>query len=108
MESSFDEVGDYEHSFIVQHLVYSQRHDGNHFDDIFEQCVFDTPTNDPLQEIVFYDAHETELGLSPEDSLPVPTLSRPQTLTKCTPDDDNLRAHISGGEILINNGILKD
>jgi hypothetical protein len=68
MESSFDDVGDYEHCIIVQHLVYSQRHDGNVFDDIFEQCVVDTQTTEPLQEIVFYDAHETELGLPPEDS----------------------------------------
>jgi hypothetical protein len=29
-------------------------------------------------------------------------------LTKCAPDDDNLRARMSGGEIPINNGILKD
>jgi hypothetical protein len=29
-------------------------------------------------------------------------------LTKCAPDDDNLRARMSGGEIPINHGILKD
>jgi hypothetical protein len=57
-------------------------------------------------EIVFYDADETELGLPPEDSLPVPNTYRPQILTKCTPDDDNLCSRMSGGEIPINNGIL--
>jgi hypothetical protein len=108
MESSCDEVGDYEHCIIVQHLVCSQRHDSNLFDDIFEQSVFDAQTTDALQELVFYDAHETELGLPSEDSFPVPTPSRQQILTKCTPDDDNLCARMSGGEIPNNNGILKD
>jgi hypothetical protein len=108
MESSFDEVGYYEHCIIVQHLVYSQRQDGNLFDGIFDQCIFDAQTSEPLQEIVFYEADETEIGLPPEDSLKVPTPSRPQTLTKRTPDDDNLCARMSGGEIPINNGILKD
>jgi hypothetical protein len=108
MESSVDEVGDCEHCIIVKHLAYFQRQSGNIFDDIFDQCVFDAQTIEPLQKIVFYDAHETELGLPLEDSLPVPTPSRLQTLTECAPDDDNLRACMSGGEIPINNGILKD
>jgi hypothetical protein len=108
MESSFDEVGDYEHCIIVQHLAYSQLQDGNLFDDIFDQCIFDAQTTEPLQEIVFYYADETELGLPPEDFLPLPAPPTPQILTKCTPDDYNLCAHMSGGEIPINNGILKD
>jgi hypothetical protein len=56
MESSFDEVGDYEHCIIVQNMAYSQRQDGNLFDDIFDQCIFDAQATEPLQEIVFYDA----------------------------------------------------
>jgi hypothetical protein len=108
MESSLDEVGDYEHCIIVQHLAYYQHQDGNLFENIFDQCLFDAQTTDPLQEIVFYDAHEMELGLPLEDSFPVPTPSRLQTLTECAPDDDNLCACMSGGEIPISNGILKD
>jgi hypothetical protein len=94
MESFFDEVGDYEHCIIVQHLAYFQRQDGNLFDDIFDQCVLDEQITEPLQEIVFYDSQETELGLPPEDSLPVPTPSGSKILTKCAPDDDNLHARI--------------
>jgi hypothetical protein len=106
-ESSFDEVGDYENHIIVQHLAYFKRQDGNFFDDIFDQCVLDAQTLEPLQEIVFFDAHETELGLTPDDSFPVPTPCGPKILTKCATDDD-LRARMSGGEISINIGILKD
>jgi hypothetical protein len=73
-EFSFDVVGEYENHIIVQHLAYFQCQDGNLFDDILDQCVFDAQTTEPLQEMVFYDAHEIELGLPPEDYLPVPTL----------------------------------
>jgi hypothetical protein len=70
MESSFDEVGDYEHHIIVQHFEYFPRQDGNLLDDIFDQCVLDVQSTEPLQEIVFYDVHETEIGMLPEGTLP--------------------------------------
>jgi hypothetical protein len=41
MESSLDNVGDYKHHGIVQHLAYFQRQDGSLFDDNLDQCVFD-------------------------------------------------------------------
>jgi hypothetical protein len=69
----FDNVGDYKHHLIVQHLAYLQRQDGSLFDDNLDQCVFDAQVSEPLQEIVFHDAHETELTLPPEDSHPEPT-----------------------------------
>jgi hypothetical protein len=107
MESSFYEVGDYEHHIIVHHLTYFQLQEGNLFVDIFDQCVVDAQTTEPIQEIVFYDAHEPELGMPPESTLPEATPSGPQILTKCSPDDDNLRDRRSGGEIPINNVSLK-
>jgi len=106
-ESSFDEVGDFEQHIIVQHLGYFQCQDGNLFDDIFYQCILDGQTTEPLQEIVFYDAHEIELGLPPEDYLPVPTPSGPKILTKCSTDDNNVRAHMSGGESCIHTNMDK-
>jgi hypothetical protein len=48
-ESSFDGVGEYENHIIVQHLAYFQCQDGNLFDDILDQCVFDAQTTEPLQ-----------------------------------------------------------
>ena len=102
MESFVDEVSDYEHCIIVQHLTHLQRQDGSLFDDIFDQGVPDAQATEPLQEIVFYDAHEPDLGLPPEDSLTIPTPSGSKILTKCVADDDNLRARMSGGEIPIN------
>jgi hypothetical protein len=74
MESSFDEIGDYKHCVIAQHLAYFQRHDGNLLEDITYQCVFDAQATEPLQEIDFYDAHETEFVMSPEDTSQNPLL----------------------------------
>jgi hypothetical protein len=88
-------------------LAYFQCQDGNLFDDILDQSVFDGLTTEPLQEIVFYDAHEIELGLPPEDYLPVPTPSGPKILTKCSTDDNNVCAHMSGGESYIHNNMDK-
>jgi hypothetical protein len=44
MEPSFDEVGDYKHSIIAQHLGYFQCQDGKLLDDIFDRYVFDAQT----------------------------------------------------------------
>jgi hypothetical protein len=41
LEPSFDEVGDYKYSIIVQYLTYFQCQDGNLLDDIFDKCFFD-------------------------------------------------------------------
>jgi hypothetical protein len=95
-ESSFEEIDDYKHCIIVQHLTYFQHQDGNLFDDIFDQCVLNAQFAEPLQEIVFYD------GKDKEDSLPVHPPSGPKILNKGAADDDNLRARMSGGEIPIN------
>jgi hypothetical protein len=104
-ESSFDGVGDYKNH--IEHLAYFQRQDGNLFNDIFDQCVFDAQTTEPLQEIVSYDAHEIELGLPPEDYLPVPAPSGTMILTKCGTDDNNVHAHMSGGDSCIHNNMDK-
>jgi hypothetical protein len=48
LESSLDEFGDYKH---LINLAYFQCQDGNLFDNIFDQCVFDEQTTEPLQEI---------------------------------------------------------
>jgi hypothetical protein len=53
----FDEFGDYKHCIIAQYLEYFQRQDGNFLDDVIAQCIFDAQITEPLQEIVFYDAH---------------------------------------------------
>jgi hypothetical protein len=45
LDSSFDECGDYKHHVIVQHLAYFQRQDGDHIDDVIDQCVLDTQTS---------------------------------------------------------------
>jgi hypothetical protein len=63
MESSFDNVGDYKHHVIIQHLEYSQSQDGDFIDDVITQCVSDAQASP-------YDAHATEIGLPPEDSRP--------------------------------------
>jgi hypothetical protein len=89
VESSFDEFGDYKHHVIVQHLEYFQRQDGELLEDVIEQCVLDAQTSQVPDEITFYDAHETELGMSaPEDSYPEPTsllvLSLSQSVTLTT------------------------
>jgi hypothetical protein len=91
IESSFDNVGDYKHRVIVQHLTYFQRQDGSRFDDNLDQCVFDAQVSEPLQEIVFYDAQEAELSLPPEDSNPEPTPSGMKITSERDPDYDELR-----------------
>jgi hypothetical protein len=73
---------------------------------VFNIQTFQDPYDPDDPEL--YDAKDKERDSPPEDSLAVPTLSRPQILTKCTPDDDNLCARMSGGEIHINSGTLKD
>jgi hypothetical protein len=105
LESSFEEIDDYKHCIIVQHLAYFQRQDGDLFDGIFDQCVFDAQIAEPLQEIVFDDPKDNELGLPPEDSLPVPIS---QIVDKYGTDGDFLRACMSGGEIPINTDTFKD
>jgi hypothetical protein len=45
LDSSFDEVGDYKHRVIVQHLAYFHRQDGNLIDDVIDQCVLDAQTS---------------------------------------------------------------
>jgi hypothetical protein len=56
LESSFDEVGDYKHQVIVQHLAYFHRQDGNTVEDSIVQCVLDSQT---FKEPIFYNAHQT-------------------------------------------------
>jgi hypothetical protein len=94
LESSFDEIGDCKHQLIVHHLAYFQQQDGELLDDVIDQCVLDAQTSqghgDP-DNPVFCDLRETERGLPPEDSLPEPTHSEQQILTKRA-DDDNLCA----------------
>jgi hypothetical protein len=63
LDSSFDEVGDYKHRVIVQHLAYFHRQDGDLIDNIIDQCVLDAQTSQVPHEPVFYDAHETELAI---------------------------------------------
>jgi hypothetical protein len=38
LDSSFDDVDDYKHRVIVQHLAYFHRQDGNLIDDVIDQC----------------------------------------------------------------------
>jgi hypothetical protein len=93
VESSFDEFGDYKHCVIVQHLEYFQRQDGELLEDVIDQCVLDAQTSQVPDEPIFYDAHETELGMpTPEDSLAEPTLpSGPKVISKHNPDYNQLR-----------------
>jgi hypothetical protein len=44
IDYSFDEVGDYKHQVIVQHISYFQRQDGDLLDDVIDQCVFASQT----------------------------------------------------------------
>jgi hypothetical protein len=96
---------------IVKHLPYVQRQDDKLNDDIKDPSVLDPQKfqghHDP-DNPESYDTKGKELGLPPEYSLPVPTSSGQKILTICAPNDDNLRAHMSGGESLINNDIRKD
>jgi hypothetical protein len=93
MESPFDEFGDYKHCVIAQHLAYFQRQDGNHLDDIIAQCVFDAQCTEPLQEIVFYDAHEAEITMPHEGNHPEPTPIGPKVTSKREPDYHQLRPY---------------
>jgi hypothetical protein len=88
MESSFDEIGDYKHCIIAQHLASFQNQDGYLLEDIIDQCVFDAHATEPLQEIVFYDAHETAVVMSSEDAPlpPEPTPSGSKVISKNEPD----------------------
>jgi hypothetical protein len=40
IDTPFDEMGDYKHQIIVQHLSFFQRHDGDHLEYIIDQCVW--------------------------------------------------------------------
>jgi hypothetical protein len=64
IDSFFDEVGDYKHQIIVQHMAYFQRQDGDLLDDVIDLCVFASQTSQTIDEPVLYDACETELELS--------------------------------------------
>jgi hypothetical protein len=90
MDSSFDEVGDYKHRVIVQHLAYFHRQDGNLIDDVIDQCVLDAQTSQVPHEPVFYDAHETELAI-PEGIPPAPTPPGPKIISQRDPDYNQLR-----------------
>jgi hypothetical protein len=90
LESSFDEIGDYKHRVIVQHLAYFHRQDGDLIDDVIAQFVLDAQTSQVPHEPVFYDAHETELAI-PESIPPAPTPSGPNVISKRDPDYNQLR-----------------
>jgi hypothetical protein len=91
IESSFHEFGDYKHCIIAQHLVYFQRQDGNFLDDVIAQCIFDAQLTEPLQEIVFHDAHEAETTMPNEGTHPETTLIGPKVTSKHEPDCHQLR-----------------
>jgi hypothetical protein len=90
LDSSFDEVGDYKHHVIVQHLAYFHRQDGNLIDDVIDQCVLDAQAAQVPHAPVFYDAHEPELAI-PEGIPPAPTPSGPTVISKRDPDYNQLR-----------------
>jgi hypothetical protein len=85
LDSSFDEIGDYKHRVIVQHLAYFHSQDGYLLDDVMAQCVLDAQTSQAPHQPVFYDAHETELTI-PEGIPPSPTPSGPKVISKRDPD----------------------
>jgi hypothetical protein len=92
INTSFDEVGDYRHRVIVQHLAYFQRQDGDHVDGAIDQCVFVCQTSQASEEPLYYDACETELDLPPPgDPLPVSIPSTPKVLVKHDPNFDQPR-----------------
>jgi hypothetical protein len=88
LESLFDEVVDYKHHVMVQHLAYFQWQDGELLEDVIDQCVLDAETFQVLDEPIFSDAQETELGMpAPEDSVTEPTLpSGPNIISMRDPD----------------------
>jgi hypothetical protein len=75
---------------IVQHLAYFQCQDGDLLVDVIDQCVLDSQTSHVINEPVFYDAHEPELGMPPEDTHP-PTSSGPTAISKREPNHEKLR-----------------
>jgi hypothetical protein len=81
LDSSFDEVGDYKHRVIVQHLAYFHRQDVNLIDDVIDLCVLDAQTPHVPHEPVFYDALETELAIL-EGIPPAPAPSGPMVISK--------------------------
>ena len=94
IDTPFDDVGDYQHRVIVQHLSYFQRHTGDHLDDIIDQCVFDAQTSSDMVEPQFYDAHETEVDDINDDTDPVEsTPFIPKITTRRDPDYHKLRPY---------------
>ena len=92
IDTPFDDVGDYQHRVIVQHLSYFERHNGDQLDDIIDQCVFAAQTSSNMPEPQFYDAHEIEVDETPGDILPlVPTPFIPKVTTRRDPDYHKLR-----------------
>jgi hypothetical protein len=92
LESSFDEIGGYKHWVIVQHWHIISAKMVYLLDDVIDQCCLDSQTSQVLHELVFHDAHETELGMPPpDDTLPEPTSSDPKVITRLDPDYEQLR-----------------
>jgi hypothetical protein len=67
-------------------LEYFQCQDGNLLDDVTAQHVFDAQLTEPLQEIVFYDAHEAETPMPNEGTHPEPTFIGLKVTSKQGPD----------------------
>jgi hypothetical protein len=91
MESSLDNIGDCKHHIIVKHLEYFQRQDGDLLDDVIDQCTLDSQVSQGNSEPIFFDAHETELGMTSEGTHPEPTPSVPTVIPKREHDYDQLR-----------------
>jgi hypothetical protein len=85
IDAPFDEMGDYKHRVIVQHLPYFQRQDGDHLEDIIDQCVFDSQTSTIVTATEFYDAHQTEQDLQPTPTVPE---DQPAYISMVTPKHD--------------------
>ena len=60
LSSSIDYAA-YSNQIVTQHLFYFLRHDGNDLEDIIDQCVFTSQASSEDDDLVFYDAHETEV-----------------------------------------------
>jgi hypothetical protein len=69
-ESSFN---DYKHLVIVNHLPYVQSQDDELNDDAIDPSVLDPQTSQGPHNPELLDEKGKELGLPPENSLPVPT-----------------------------------
>jgi hypothetical protein len=66
-------MGDYKHWVFVklhQHLYYFLRHDGDHLEDIIDQCDFYSQTLTVVPDTEFYDAHQTEQEIQPKPAAP--------------------------------------